>query len=145
MKKRFGELDMRAARKPFLQLEWLAFAELRPDYLEPPADLEKDVIHRANLLAVVGRRFRQKHCLPCADRDDRGFPRHARRMHLRAFYAELVATGREFDFGDQRPAVISGDLALTSTRLPDGDVPAEVARRQDDGTWLWVIDQFSIA
>jgi hypothetical protein len=38
-----------------------------------------------------------------------------------------------------------GDLALTSTRLPDGSVTAEIARRQGDGTWLWVIDQFSIA
>ena len=64
---------------------------------------------------------------------------------IRAFYAGLVATGRKFDFGDQRPAMISDDLALTSTRLPDGSVTAEVARRQADGTWLWVIDQFSIA
>lgn len=67
------------------------------------------------------------------------------REAIRVFYAELVATGRKFEFGDQHPAVISGDLALTSTRLPDGSVTAEVARRQADGTWLWVIDQFSIA
>jgi hypothetical protein len=37
----------------------------------------------------------------------------------------------------QQPALIFGDLALTSTRLPDGSVTAEVARRQDDGNWLW--------
>jgi ketosteroid isomerase-like protein len=67
------------------------------------------------------------------------------REAIRAFYAGLVAMGRKFDFGDQRPAVISGDSALTSTRLPDGSVTAEVARRQGDGTWLWGIDQFSIA
>jgi SnoaL-like domain len=67
------------------------------------------------------------------------------REAIRAFYAGLVAMGRKFDFGDQRPAIISGDLALTSTRFPDGRVTAEIARRQDDGTWLWVIDQFSIA
>jgi ketosteroid isomerase-like protein len=67
------------------------------------------------------------------------------REAIRAFYAGLVAMGRKFDFGDQRPAIISGDLALTSTRSPDGSVTAEVARRQSDGTWLWVIDQFSIA
>jgi ketosteroid isomerase-like protein len=67
------------------------------------------------------------------------------REAIRAFYAGLVATGRKFDFGDQRAAIISGDLALTSTRLPDGSVTAEIARRQGDGTWLWVIDQFSIA
>ena len=67
------------------------------------------------------------------------------REAIRAFYAGLVAMGRKFDFGDQRPAIISGDLALTSTRLPEGSVTAEIARRQGDGTWLWVIDQFSIA
>jgi ketosteroid isomerase-like protein len=66
------------------------------------------------------------------------------RETIRAFLAELVATGREFEYGDQRPAIISGDLALTSTRALEGSVTAEVARRQDDGTWLWVIDPFSI-
>ena len=63
---------------------------------------------------------------------------------IRAFYSEVVAMGRKFDFGNQRAAIISGDLALTSTLLPDGSITAEVARRQSDGTWLWVIDQFSI-
>jgi ketosteroid isomerase-like protein len=67
------------------------------------------------------------------------------REAIRAFYAGLVAMGRKFDFGDQRPAIISADLALTSTRGADGGVTAEIARRQGDGTWLWVIDQFSIA
>jgi ketosteroid isomerase-like protein len=62
-----------------------------------------------------------------------------------AFFAGLVAKGRKFEYGDQRSAIIAGDLALTSTRLPNGSVTAEVARRQADGTWLWVIDQFSIA
>lgn len=67
------------------------------------------------------------------------------REAIQAFYAEEVAMGRKYDLGDQHPAIISGDLALTSTRLPDGSVTAEIARRQGDGTWLWVIDQFSIA
>jgi ketosteroid isomerase-like protein len=64
---------------------------------------------------------------------------------IRAFFVGVVATGRKYEFGEQRPALVSGDLALTSTRLPDGSVTAEVARRQDDGTWLWVIDRFTIA
>ncbi len=67
------------------------------------------------------------------------------REAIRKFYAGLVASGRKFERGDQRAAIVSGDLALTSTRSPDGTVTAEVARRQSDGTWLWVIDQFSIA
>jgi ketosteroid isomerase-like protein len=66
------------------------------------------------------------------------------REAIRAFFAGLVAMGRKFEFGDQRAAVISGDLALTSTRSPDGSMTAEVARRQADGTWLWVIDKFSV-
>ncbi len=69
----------------------------------------------------------------------------AGRDAIHAFFSGLVATGRKFDFGEQRPALISGDLALTSTRLPDGGVTGEVARRQGDGTWLWVIDRFTMA
>ena len=67
------------------------------------------------------------------------------REAIRAFYVELVASGRKFQFSDQRPAIVCGDLALTSTRSSDGSVTAEVARRQSDGTWLWVIDKYSVA
>ncbi len=63
---------------------------------------------------------------------------------IRALFAEVAATGKKFAAGTQSPAVISGDLALTSTQLPDGSVTAEVARRQSDGTWLWVIDKYSM-
>jgi ketosteroid isomerase-like protein len=63
---------------------------------------------------------------------------------IRALFAEISATGRKFQRGEQRPAAVNGDLALTSTRLPDGTVTTEVARRQADGTWLWVIDRFSV-
>jgi len=66
------------------------------------------------------------------------------REAIRTFYAGIVATGRKFDFGKQRATIISGDVALTSTLLPDGSVTAEIARRQSDGTWLWVIDKFSV-
>ena len=63
---------------------------------------------------------------------------------IRALYIELVATGRKFELGVQRPALVSGDLALTSTHLSGGSVTSEVARRQRDGTWLWVIDKYSV-
>ena len=56
----------------------------------------------------------------------------------------MGAEGRRFRLGEQRPALICGDLALTSTRSLDGDITSEVARRQDDGTWLWVIDRWSV-
>ncbi len=66
------------------------------------------------------------------------------RQAIRALFADFIATGENFAAGNQSPAVTSGDLALTSTHLPDGSVTAEVARRQRDGTWLWVIDRYSV-
>ena len=39
------------------------------------------------------------------------------------------------------PVLLCGDLALTSMRLPDGRTTTEIARRQHDGSWRWVIDQ----
>ena len=68
---------------------------------------------------------------------------------IHAFFTKLQVTGlgpegRRFRLGEQRPALISGDLALTSTRSIDGDITSEVARRQADGTWLWVIDRYSV-
>jgi hypothetical protein len=66
------------------------------------------------------------------------------REALRALYVDGIAKGRKFAKGKQSPAVINGDIALTSTQLPDGSVTAEVARRQADGTWLWIIDRYSV-
>ncbi|MGB6174768.1 MAG: hypothetical protein WBF43_00155 [Methylocella sp.] len=63
---------------------------------------------------------------------------------IRKFYTGFLAAGPTFDLGEQRPAMLRGNLALTSTRLPNGIVTAEVARKQSDGTWLWAIDQPSI-
>jgi ketosteroid isomerase-like protein len=64
---------------------------------------------------------------------------------IRRYFIEYNASGRKFQSGVQQPALIAGDLALTSTRLADGTVTGEVARRQADGTWLWVLDRFSMA
>jgi ketosteroid isomerase-like protein len=74
---------------------------------------------------------------------------------LRRFYEDLLAGTAVFE-GDIQPALVNGELALTSTRFtatrlaPDGlerrlpTATAEVARQQPDGTWLWVIDQPNI-
>jgi ketosteroid isomerase-like protein len=64
---------------------------------------------------------------------------------IRSFYAELLANRPRFVAGEQRPALRHGDLALTSSRLVNGIVTAELAQQQSDGTWLWVIDQPAIA
>lgn len=71
---------------------------------------------------------------------------------LRQVYTQLFA-GKPTFAGETQAAIHNGDLALTSTQFttssvgPDGNLmtmktaTTEVARRQPDGTWLWVIDQ----
>ncbi|GDY28512.1 hypothetical protein GTS_01450 [Gandjariella thermophila] len=59
---------------------------------------------------------------------------------IREVYRRLLADRPTFTPVAQRPALCHGDLALTSTRIPGG-ATTEVARRQPDGTWLWIIDQ----
>ena len=113
-----------------------------PEPALDPQDLERLLVSRERAGDVDGMASLYE---PHAVLDSGGGQLTEGREAIRAFFASLVATGRKFDLGDQRPAVISGDLALTSTRSLDGSVTAEVARRQSDGTWLWVIDQFCIA
>ncbi len=61
---------------------------------------------------------------------------------IRGMYEALLADPPQFA-GDVRPALRWGDLALTSTRFRGG-ATAEIARRESDGTWLWVADQPNI-
>jgi len=64
---------------------------------------------------------------------------------IRAFYAQLLADRPQFEPGQQQPTLRQGGFALTSTRLTNGLITAEVACQQPDGTWLWIIDQPAIA
>jgi ketosteroid isomerase-like protein len=106
-----------------------------------PQDLERFLVARQNAGDVEGM-------LALFEPDavvDTGDGRVTRETEaIRKLYVELVASGRKFAMGEQRPALISGDLAMTSTRSRDGSVTSEVARRQPDGTWLWVIDKYSV-
>jgi ketosteroid isomerase-like protein len=63
---------------------------------------------------------------------------------IREFFVRFLADRPKLDRSDQAPALCSGNLALTSSRLSNGDITVEVARRQPDGSWLWVVDQFSV-
>src|SRR6185295_16032356 len=45
---------------------------------------------------------------------------------IREFYANLLATGYVFHAGEQYPVVPNGDLALTSSRYPNGTISSEV-------------------
>jgi ketosteroid isomerase-like protein len=58
---------------------------------------------------------------------------------IRRVYAELLASPPSFT-GVIRPAISNGSIAVTSTTRA-GNATVEVARRQPDGTWLWMIDQ----
>lgn len=116
--------------------------EKNRDPARDPQHLERLLVSRERAGDVDGMvaLYEPDAVLDCGD----GRVIHGREA-IRTFFIEVVAAGRKFEVGNQRPALISGDLALTSTSMPDGSVTAEVARRQKDGTWLWVIDKFSIA
>jgi ketosteroid isomerase-like protein len=112
-----------------------------------PQDLERLLVARENAGDVTGMTalFEPDAVI---DIGDGTFLRGKEAIH--EFFTRLQVTGfgpegRKFELGVQRPALISGDLALTSTRSRNGDVTSEVARRQDDGTWLWVIDRYSVS
>ncbi len=59
---------------------------------------------------------------------------------INKYFTDLLAAGFVFHAGEQHPAIRNGQLALTSSRYPNGTFSSEVARRQEDGTWLWIID-----
>ncbi|MEC3918729.1 YybH family protein [Nocardia sp. CDC160] len=60
---------------------------------------------------------------------------------IRKVYEQFVAAAPVLEPGVQHPALVSGDLALTSSTLTNGDITVEIARRQPDGSWLWAVDQ----
>ena len=60
---------------------------------------------------------------------------------IRMVYAAMLAAHSQFAAGEAAPTLLRADLALTSTRLINGKITAEVAQRQADGSWLWVLDQ----
>lgn len=62
------------------------------------------------------------------------------RDEIRQYFSDLLASGFLFHAGEQFPAILNGPLALTSSRYPNGTFSSEVARQQQDGSWLWIID-----
>jgi hypothetical protein len=118
----------------------------RSQPIHDPQDLERQLVIRENAGDVEGMTalFEPDAVIELNDgRLLRG------KTEIRAFFIQLQKTGlapdgRRFKLGKQRPALICGDLALTSTHSLDGDITTEVARRQADGTWLWVLDRWSV-
>jgi ketosteroid isomerase-like protein len=60
---------------------------------------------------------------------------------IREVYQQFLAGRPKLTSEGQAPALVNGDVALTSTRLTGGGATAEVARRQPGGEWLWAVDQ----
>ena len=114
--------------------------------IHDPQELERQLVIRENAGDVTGMTalFEPDAVIELNDgRLVRG------KRAIMEFFKELRMTGigpegRRFKLGEQRPALVTGDLALTSTRSIDGDITSEVARRQADGTWLWVLDRWSV-
>lgn len=68
----------------------------------------------------------------------------AGRDGLKRFFSDLLAERPVLSRSKQFAALSTGDLALTASRHDSGDVSVEIARRQPDGSWRWVVDRFSI-
>ena len=116
-----------------------------PINLEPaacPEDLAKFFVLRANDGDVEGlvALYEPDAILACGD-GKTAIGTEA----IRCFYTELLTTKPQFVAGEQATPLQNGDLALTSSRLGNGSVTAEIARRQSDGNWLWTVDQPVIA
>lgn len=62
------------------------------------------------------------------------------RAAIGEMFRSFLVTQPQIEPGTQAQVLRSGELAITSARLPDGTVTVEVARQQADGSWLWVID-----
>ncbi|MDI2125563.1 YybH family protein [Yinghuangia seranimata] len=64
------------------------------------------------------------------------------RAAILALFEAMIAARPTFAPEEPLPTIVTGDLALTSTRAKDGTGGrAQVVRRQADGSWLRVLDR----
>jgi hypothetical protein len=63
---------------------------------------------------------------------------------IRRFYTDLLSRRSSFSPVDALPALQNGSIAMTFAGLPNGNISVEAARQQENGTWLWLIDQLKI-
>ena len=106
-----------------------------------PNDLERFFVERANAGDIDGlvALYERDATLDCGDGEVKvGLDQ------IRTFFIKFLASGPKLAPSVQAPALRSGDLALTSSRLASGGITAEIARRQPGGNWLWVVDQFAL-
>ena len=108
---------------------------------EEPNDLEKFFVERANAGDFEGLVALYESNATLDSGDGEVVVGH---KQIRDFLVRFLADRPKLAPSIQAPALCSGDLALTSSRLENGDVTAEIARRQPDGHWLWAVDQFAL-
>ena len=113
-------------------------AKAEPEPAAQPEDLGRYFLERANAGDVEGLVALYEPGAVLAFPPGRLATGHD---EIRRVYAELLADKPSFSSAGQQPVIRNGGLALTSTRLPGGGATVEVARRQPDGSWRWVIDQ----
>jgi uncharacterized OsmC-like protein/ketosteroid isomerase-like protein len=63
---------------------------------------------------------------------------------IHEFYKSLLERKKEFSGAEVVQKLAGDDLAVTVARAPNGGLSLEVARRQADGSWRWVIDQLKL-
>lgn len=107
-----------------------------------PNDLERFFVERANAGDVEGLVALYEPGATLADGDGKVM---VGQDQIRKFFIRFLADRPQLAPSVQAPALRSGDLALTSSQLASGNTTAEIARRQPDGNWLWVVDQFAVA
>lgn len=106
-----------------------------------PNDLEKFFVERANAGDVEGLVALYEADAVIADGE---VVVAIGLSQIREFFIKFLANRPQLEPSVQAEALCRGDLALTSSRLSNGDITAEIARQQPDGSWLWVVDQFEI-
>jgi hypothetical protein len=106
-----------------------------------PNDLERFFVERANAGDVEGLVALYE---PSATLDGGHGEVVIGHDQLRNFFSKFLEGRPQLSPSVQAPALCSGNLALTSSRLDNGDITAEIARRQPDGSWLWAVDQFAL-
>ncbi len=106
-----------------------------------PNDLERFFVERANAGDVEGlvALYESNATLDCG-----GGEVLVGLDQIRNFFIKFLASHPQLTPSVQAPALCNGDLALTSSRLSNEDITAEIARRQPDGNWLWAVDQFAL-
>ena len=106
-----------------------------------PNDLEQFFVERANAGDVEGlvALYEANATLVCGNGEE-----VVGADQIRKFFSNYLKNRSQLAPSVQAPALCSGNLALTSSRHSNGDVSAEIARRQPSGNWLWVVDQFAL-